>query len=81
MASLSTEERERLKARLSEAETAYHNLLLGLSHRVLVDFNGARVEYTAANRASLAGYISSLKFQLGECAPGGAPGGPLRPVF
>jgi hypothetical protein len=50
---------------LNEAEAAYHRLNLGLSARVVVDQNGERVEYTAANAPRLAQYILSLKAQLG----------------
>jgi hypothetical protein len=51
---------------LADAEAAYHSLLTGKSARVLVDQNGERVEFTAANRASLAAYIADLKRLLGS---------------
>jgi hypothetical protein len=50
---------------LNEAETQYHRLMLGLSPRVVVDQNGERIEYTAANAPRLAQYIAGLKMQLG----------------
>lgn len=50
---------------LVEAENAYHQLMLGRSARVVVDRNGERVEFTSANKASLAQYIQELKRELG----------------
>jgi len=62
---------------LNDAKAAYHRLQMGTSARVVVDYNGERVEYTAANRVSLAQYIQSLETQLngisyGRVSPGGA---------
>lgn len=51
--------------KLHEAEAALHRLILGRSPRVIVDQNGERVEYTAANRGALQQYVNSLKQQLG----------------
>jgi len=53
-----------LQQRLDEARTAYHLLQTGRSARVVVDQNGERVEFTAANRASLYAYIRELEAQL-----------------
>lgn len=50
---------------LHEARAAYHRLMLGLSPRVVVDQNGERVEYTAANAPRLQQYIAGLEMQLG----------------
>lgn len=50
---------------LHEARQAYHRLMLGLSPRVVVDQNGERVEYTAANAPRLQQYIAGLEAQLG----------------
>lgn len=61
---LSTEERALLQTRLTAAEAAYHELLLGTSARVVVDQNGERVEYTATNRTALKAYIQELKDKL-----------------
>lgn len=52
-------------ARLNEARKAYHDLMMGQSARVFVDQNGERIEYTAANAARLASYISVLERQCG----------------
>jgi hypothetical protein len=49
------------QALLNDAKKQYHELLVGRSARVVVNINGERVEYTAANRASLAQYISDLE--------------------
>lgn len=50
-----------LALKLKEAEAAYHTLSLGQAPRVVVDQNGSRVEYTAANRTSLYNYIQELR--------------------
>ncbi len=52
---------EELKALLADAETQYHELMLGRSARVYVDQNGERVEYTSANAPRLKAYIAGLK--------------------
>ena len=54
------------QARLAEAEEAYHRLQTGVSARVVVDSNGERIEFTAANRRYLISYIQQLRF---ECDP------------
>lgn len=54
-----------LEARLATAETAYHNLMMGMSVAELRDENGEMVRYTPANAGRLAAYIYSLKSQLG----------------
>ena len=65
--------------RLVEAEDALHALVTGTSARVVVDQNGERIEYTAANRGALKLYIEELKQEIaGENA---ASNGPLRVVF
>jgi hypothetical protein len=46
---------------LAQAKAAYHDLMIGQSARVVVDQNGERVEYTAANAARLAAYIQYLE--------------------
>lgn len=47
--------------KLVEAEAAYHDLMLGVKARVVVDQNGERVEYSSTNSANLLRYISDLK--------------------
>lgn len=56
------------KTQLKEASEAYHNLISGQQPRVVVDQNGERVEFVAANQSKLYAYIQSLQAELG-CAP------------
>lgn len=60
---------------LVEAEAAYHSLITGRSARVVIDQNGERVEFVAANRQQLYLYILSLKAQLAAptTVPANAP--------
>lgn len=53
------------QAMLVEAREQYHKLVMGIAPRVVVDQNGERVEFTAANRQSLYNYIAELEKQLG----------------
>jgi hypothetical protein len=66
---------------LTEARVAYHALMTGVSARVVVDQNGERVEYTAANRASLRAYITELENQLADEAGTTRSKGPARVTF
>ncbi len=65
--------------RLVEAEDALHQLMIGESARVVVDQNGERVEYTAANAGKLRAYIAEIKAEIADDTLGS--NGPLRPVF
>lgn len=65
-----------LKQQLKEAKAAYHQLMMGGSVRVVVDQNGERVEYTAANKQSLFNYIKILEAQI--CSPNPCSGGATR---
>lgn len=62
--------------KLAEAEAEYHALLTGNKARVVVDQNGERVEFTAANAARLGQYIEALRKQLGSTGTG-----PMRVFF
>lgn len=53
------------QALLTEARKAYHSLQIGTSPRVVVDANGEKVEFTAANKNALYNYITQLEGQLG----------------
>lgn len=53
---------------LTEAENAYHQLMMGSKAIVLVDSNGERIEYQRAESAKLSAYIAELKRQLGQSA-------------
>lgn len=66
-----------LQEKLTQAETAYHNLVIGGQPRVVVDQNGERVEYTAANANRLRLYIAELKSQVNQTRFGG----PAQPIF
>lgn len=58
---------------LYEARQAYHALMTGTSARVVLDQNGERVEFTAANRQSLYNYIMELERQLTPVVAGTPP--------
>lgn len=62
---MTPEQKAKLEQQLAEAEAAYHNLLLGVQVRVVVDSNGERIETTPANAGRLQAYIQDLKRQLG----------------
>ncbi len=67
---------------LSEARVAYHKLQTGLSAREVVDQNGERVTFTAANRQALYNYILELEAQLNPTPSGTAPSnGPMGFLF
>lgn len=69
---LTAEQRTTLTTRLAEAEQALHDLLIGGHARVMVDSNGERAEFTAANASRLRAYIEELKLALGQktvCGP------------
>lgn len=73
---------EQLQQMIDEASAAYHELVMGNKPRVVVDSNGERVEFTAANSQKLYAYIQQLQAQLdalnGQCRPTNAP---LRFIF
>lgn len=85
MPTLATMTCEEITAALIDAETAYGNLLMGKSARVLVDNNGERVEFTSANQAKLGAYVEQLRRrQATVCAIPSASApitGPLRFTF
>lgn len=66
---------------LADAQAAYHDLMIGASARVVVDQNGERVEYTAANAPRLQAYITSLQNLIGDTAGTPRTRGPARVVF
>lgn len=67
--------------KLDDASAAYHVLMTGASPRVVVDQNGERVEFTAANAARLQAYITQLTNQLADETGACRARGPLRMVF
>jgi hypothetical protein len=67
---------------LDAARSAYHDLMLGKQARVIVDQNGERVEFTAANASRLLNYITTLEAECAAAACGGPrPRGPLGFIF
>jgi hypothetical protein len=68
-----------LAEQITEAEAAYHSLVTGKAARVIVDQNGERVEFIAANRAALYSYIQDLKSQLDPELP--PRSSPVRFIF
>jgi len=58
---------------LDQARVAYHKLVTGLSAREVVDSNGERVTFTAANRQALYAYIQELEAQLNPTPAGSTP--------
>ncbi len=68
------EEIAALRAKIAEAEAAYHDVVMGVSVFMFIDQNGERVAYNKANAPSLYTYIQQLKADLPDCDPG-------RPVY
>ena len=66
---------------LTAAQSAYHDLMIGVSARVVVDQNGERVEYTAANAIRLQAYISKLESEIADEAGLFRVRGPARVTF
>ena len=48
------------QANLADAQLKYHQLVTGQMTRVIVDQNGDRVEFSAANATTLLAYIQKL---------------------
>lgn len=76
---------EELQDMLAEARAAYSKLVLGGAIRVVVDQNGERVEFTAANRQSLNQYIQTLLSYMREngclCTPAQKPQRAFRFIY
>lgn len=66
---------------LDEARAAYHALMIGSSARVVVDQNGERVEFTAANAMRLQAYITQLENKLADETGVTRSSGPARVIF
>lgn len=69
------------RQRLTEAKAAYHSLQTGTMARVVVDQNGERVEFNAANAGRLAAYIQQLEVAVGSCSGATPTNGPARFLF
>lgn len=70
---LTPEERARYQALLTEAEAAYHSVMIGGKVVDFQDQNGERVRYSSANGANLLNYINWLRSLLGQCPFGLMP--------
>lgn len=57
-------ELEDVRAKLKEAENAYHDLALGVGVREITHQNGQKVVYTPTNRFLLKTYIEELKGRI-----------------
>lgn len=71
-----------VQERLDEAKDAYHALNTGTMPRVIVDMDGQRTEFVAANASKLYAYIQMLEAQIppvGICPP--VVGGPVGFLF
>lgn len=53
-----------IQAMLSDAQTAYHELLIGRQTVSVTDQNGERIQYNLADADSLVAYIQSLQKML-----------------
>lgn len=62
---------------LAAARIAYFNLMTGKAVKVVIDQNGERVEFVAANADRLRAYIAALEAQIA----GATLRRPLVPVF
>jgi gpW len=81
---LTAQQQVTLQQQITDAETAYHNLMTGRMARVVVDQNGERVEFAAARKSDLYTYIQQLKAQMPSCAAAAClnnPGPPAQFVF
>jgi len=72
---LTLAERTLLTERLTAAETALHEILLGRQVKTFVDQSGERVEYQLMSKDALRAYILELRVRLGLSSVTG----PLRP--
>lgn len=70
-------DKETARLRLTQAREQYHKLMMGKAHKVMVDQNGERVEYTAVSVAGLKTYIRELEEFL-DPATAARGRGPLR---
>lgn len=66
---------------LTDARAAYHDLITGKAPRVVVDQNGEKVEFVAANSQKLYLYIQRLESQVGTATLSPITRGPAGFVF
>lgn len=71
-----------LQARLTEAETIYHEWRIGQTVRSFRDQNGEQVEYSQSGLMALASYIADLRAQIAAASSTlSTYRGPLRFTF
>lgn len=70
-----------LQARLSEAETALHNVLIGKGVAEVRDFNGELVRYNKVETSALRAYIKELRDQIYVLLGNVSTTGPMRIYF
>jgi hypothetical protein len=67
--------------KLDAARDAYHSLVTGKMARVVVDQNGERVEFQAANAFRLQAYIKELEAECAATSGGIRPRGPFGFIY
>ena len=70
-----------LNEQLTAARLAYHQLMTGVAPKVIVDQNGERVEFVAANADRLRQYIVSLESAIAAGVSVSRNPRPLIPFF
>lgn len=70
-----------LNEQLTAARLAYHQLMTGQAPKVIVDQNGERVEFVAANADRLRQYIVSLESAIAAGVSVSRNPRPLIPFF
>ncbi len=70
-----------LQARLADAETALHNVLIGKGVTEVRDFNGEMVRYTRVDTSLLRAYIKELQDQIAVLLGNATVTGPMRIFF
>jgi hypothetical protein len=65
------------ETKLAEAKAALHQLMLGKS-MVSLQYEGRRVQYTAASRTDLETYIKKLEAECGGSSSTGGRGEPFE---
>lgn len=64
---LTAEEIATIRGRIAKLEIQYDKIIGGTSVAELVDQNGEKVRYTAANAANLLAHINRLKAMIDPC--------------
>jgi gpW len=70
-----------LQTRLSEAQTALHNALIGKGVTEVRDFNGESIRYSKIDTSALRGYIKELEDKISSMLGTASNNGPMRIFF